>query len=138
MDPHKIQVVLDWSLPNSLQSIRSFHGFASFYQRFINRFSTVIAPIIECLKGGVFKWNGEAQRSFELINKMVTKAPILTLPDFTKLFEVECDASNVGVGVVLSQENKPIAFLAKKLNDSWKNYSTYDKKFYAMVRDLDH
>ncbi|GJS56056.1 putative reverse transcriptase domain-containing protein [Tanacetum coccineum] len=68
----------------------------------------------------------------------VTQAPILSLPNFDKLFEVECDASNVGIGAVLSQENRPIAFFSEKLSDSRQKYSTYDNEFYAIVRALDH
>ena len=78
-------------------------------------------------------WTNEAKESFKFPKKKVTEAPILSLLDFDKVFEVDSDASHVGIGVVLSQAGRLIAFFSEKLNEVRKNYSTYDVEFYAIV-----
>ena len=97
-----------------------------------------MAPINECLKGNKFIYTSDAQDNFELIKKKVTEASILILPIFNKVFKLECDASYTGIGAVLSQEGKPIAFFSEKLSEARRKYSTYDKEFYAIYRALYH
>ncbi|GJT66612.1 RNA-directed DNA polymerase [Tanacetum coccineum] len=93
----------------------------------------------DCLmrRGGRFTWTSEAAKAFDILKAKVTEASVLVLPNFNEVFQVECDASRVGIGGVRSQNQRPIAFFSEKLNDVRRKYSTYDKEFYAIVRSLD-
>lgn len=83
-----------------------------------------------------FKWTHGADKSFETLEKRVDKLPMLALPDFNKVFQIEFDASGSTIGAVLSQEGKPVSFFSGKLNDAKRKYSMYDQEFYAIIQDL--
>ncbi|GJZ70532.1 retrovirus-related pol polyprotein from transposon 17.6 [Tanacetum coccineum] len=118
--------------------LRSGMAFEWTLQRFIHNFITIISPITECMKGGKFSWSQEAEVAFKLLKSKVTEAPVLILPDFEEVFKVHFYASGVGIGGVISQKSRPVAFFSEKLNDTRRKYSTYDKEFYAIVRSLEY
>jgi len=90
------------------------------------------------MKKGSLEWTRVAYDAFEKLKTKLCEAPIVALPNFNKLFEIDCDASGVGIRAVLMQDQRPIAYFSEKLNGSRKNYSTHDKEFYALIRTLDH
>ena len=133
-NPKKVKAIREWPKPKNIHDGRSFHGLATFYQRFIKGFSTTMAPIINYLKKEEFNGTQSAAKAFQEIKDLMTKVPILKLLDFEKIFEVSCDASKIGIGGVLNQEGRSIAYFSEKLNEAKQKYSTYDKELYAVVQ----
>lgn len=138
MDLEKVKEIVQWSSPRNIYEVRSFHGLASFYRKFIKNFNNICVPILETIKrdNQPFEWTESIERGFGLLKYKITDKPILALPYFQKLFEVKCHTSGMVVGVVLSQEERPIACFSQKLNDANQKYSSYHKEFYAFIHAL--
>lgn len=139
MDPDKVSAVRNWPAPTSRKEVQRFLGFANFYRKFIRNFSSVAAPLHNLTSPKLpFRWNDEAEEAILRLKKAFTSAPILTIPDPSLQFVVEVDASDVGVGAVLSQrsstDNKlhPCAFLSRKLSSAERNYDIGNRELLAI------
>uniref|UniRef100_A0A8L0DMZ4 Gypsy retrotransposon integrase-like protein 1 n=1 Tax=Oncorhynchus mykiss TaxID=8022 RepID=A0A8L0DMZ4_ONCMY len=139
MDPAKVQAVIDWPVPRSRVELQRFLGFANFYRRFIRNFGQVAAPLTALTSVKTcFKWSVSAQGAFDLLKNRFTSAPILVTPDVTRQFVVEVDASEVGVGAILSQRSlsddkvHPCAYFSHRLSPSERNYDVGNRELLAI------
>jgi hypothetical protein len=137
VDPEKVQEVMDWKPPTTVRQIRSFLGLAGYYRRFIPDFSRVAKPMTELLKTRVkFDWSQKCEDAFHVLRQHLTIAPVLAQPDNTKSFDVYCDASGTGLGCVLMQDNRVIAYASRALRPHEQNYPTHDLELVAVVHAL--
>jgi hypothetical protein len=114
VDPSKVREVLDWKPPRTVHQVWSFLGLVGYYHRFILNFSKIARPITDLLKKKEkFVWNAERDEVFITLKKLLTTSPVLAQPDITKSFDVYCDASGTGLGCVLMQEDRVIAYSSR-------------------------
>ncbi|GJW38117.1 putative reverse transcriptase domain-containing protein [Tanacetum coccineum] len=127
VDPSKIEVVKNWKAPRTPSEVRSFLGLAGYYHRFIENFSKIAKSLtILTQKCKTFDWDEEQELAFQTLNDKLCNAPVLALPDGPKDFVVYCDASGLGLGCVLMQRGKVVAYASRQLKIHEKNYTTHD------------
>jgi len=137
VDPSKVQDVLNWNPPKNVSEIRSFLGLAGYYRRFIEGFSKIVKPLTSLLeKGKEFKWDAACQSCFEERKTRLTTAAVLIMPNIHKGFDVYCDASRLGLGCVLMQDGKVVAYASRQLRKHEQNYPTHDLELAAVVHAL--
>jgi hypothetical protein len=137
VDPSKVEAVSKWKQPSNVSEVRSFLGMAGYYCRFIKGFSSIARPMTELLKkDNKFVWTPKCEESFQIIKKKLTTAPVLTLPDIYQSFIILCDASRQGLGCVLMQNEKVIAYASRLLKPHEQNYPTHDLELAAKVHAL--
>jgi hypothetical protein len=134
VDPTKVQEVMDWKPPTSVHQICSLLGLAGYYHRFIPDFSKIAKPMTELLKKEIkFHWDDKCKEAFRTLRKLLTTAPVLAQPDNTKPFNVYCDASGTGLGCVVMQDNRVIAYASRALRNHEQNYPTHDLELAAVI-----
>ncbi|GJT02831.1 putative reverse transcriptase domain-containing protein [Tanacetum coccineum] len=134
VDPAKIESIKDWASPKSPTEIRQFLGLAGYYRRFIEGFSKIAKPMTKLTQKKVkFDWGDKEEAAFQLLKQKLCSAPILALPDGSEDFIAYCDASIKGLGAVLMQREKVIAYASRQLKIHEKNYTTHDLELGAVV-----
>ncbi|KAJ3688355.1 hypothetical protein LUZ61_017519 [Rhynchospora tenuis] len=132
-DPKKIQSMVDWPVPKTIKELRGFLGLTGYYRKFVQRYGLISKPLTDLTKKNAFGWNSQAQLAFEKLKTAMTTAPVLALPDFTQQFTIETDASALGMGAVLMQNKRPIAYFSKSLGLKNQSLSTYEKELLALL-----
>jgi hypothetical protein len=134
VDPAKIKTVKIWNAPKTPSEVRSFLGLAGYYRRFISNFSKIVLPLTALThKGKPFVWGLKQEEAFQTLKQKLCDASILTLLDRIDDLVVYCDASNQGLGCVLMQRGKVIAYASMQLKIHEKNYTTHDLELGAVV-----
>jgi hypothetical protein len=134
VDPKNVAVVVEWKRPSSVSEIRSFLGLAGYYRRFVPNFSSIAKPLTRLLEKGVlFVWSSDCEVSYQTLKNKLVSAPILALPKSGKRFTVYTDASRIGLGYVLMQESRVIAYGSRQLRKHEGNYPTHDLELDAVV-----
>jgi hypothetical protein len=137
VDPSKVQDVLGWKAPTSVSDIQSFLRLAEYYQRNIEWFLKISKPMTELPeKDKQFEWMPACEASFQELKKRLMMVPVLVMPDMEKPFSIYCDASGQGLGCVLMQDGRVVAYASRQLRKHEVNYLTHDMELAAMVHAL--
>ncbi|KAA0059477.1 hypothetical protein IC582_002782 [Cucumis melo] len=133
VDPEKIRAISDWPQPTNVKETRGFLGLTGYYRCFVHNYRTIAAPLTQLLKKGGFSWTEEATSSFDRLKSAMMSLPVLALSDFTKQFEIETDASGYGIGAVLVQDRRPIAYYSHTLAMRDRARPVYERELMAVV-----
>jgi hypothetical protein len=135
-DPKKIAAIAAWQSPASVTQLRSFLGLSGYYRRFISGYSLICRPLHDLLKKGLYTWQPEHENAFQTLKQALTTAPVLALPNFSEPFILETDASGSGLGAVLMQKGRAIAYYSTALGPRNAALSVYEKEALAILESL--
>lgn len=133
-NPTKVDAIQQWPKPVDIKELCSFLGLTGYYRKFVHNFTVIAQPFRDLLwKGTLFIWTESHQSAFDALKAALVFAPVLALPDFSKDFQIQIDASNRGMGAVLLQQGHPLAFVSKALGPRTGGLSTCEKEYLAIL-----
>ena len=138
IEKQKVRAIKDWPKPSSVKEIQSFLGLVNYYRRFIRHVAEISRPLTNLLKkDSPYSWTAAQNKAFETLKSKIASAPVLKLPNPHQKYVLMTDASDIGLGGVLSQEEngrmKPVAYLSRKLNQAEQNYAVHEKELLAII-----
>lgn len=129
-----MKAIVEWEPPTKVPELQSFLRLVNYYLRFIKGYSAKVAPLTDLLKKNrALRWSKECQHAFEDLKKVISKELVLVLPDHTKPFEVQTDASDFAIGGVFMQDDHPIAFESRKPNDTERCYNVQENEITTII-----
>lgn len=136
-DPSKVATMLSWPLPNNIKSLRGFLGLTSYYRIFVKGYGAINKPLTTLPKNNSFHWSLEAENAFEKLKQSTSIIPMLAMPDYNKTFTIKTSASNLGIGAVLTQDNRPLTYYSKALTPRHLGKSVYEKEYMDVLAVID-
>ncbi|GJY46363.1 peroxidase 64 [Tanacetum coccineum] len=133
VEQEKISSIQSWPVPTSVKEVHGFLGLTGYYRRFVRNYGMIARSLTALTKKDGLVWSTEALIAFHKLKQALMSTPVLRLPDFSKDFTVECNASSEGVGAILSQEDHPIAYFSKGFSPNNHFKSAYDRELLALV-----
>lgn len=125
-----------WPQPQNITELRGFLDLTGYFRKFVKGYGVLARPLTNLLKKGQFCWNSEAEEAFKNLKQAMTQTPIRAMPDFKDTFVIEADASAEGIGAILQQKWRPIAFLSRALRVLKQSWPIYAKEMLAILEAI--
>ena len=136
-DPNNVAKIVNWPIPKNATEIRQFLGICSYYRRHVKAFSSIAKPLNDLTKNdSTLVWTNDCQIAFDTLKQALISPEIMTLPNNTDVFILDCDALDFGIGAVISQiqnnKEKVIAYASRSLNKAQQNYCVTEREMLAI------
>jgi len=136
VDPKKIKAMQNWPIPKNLKQLRSFLGLTGYYRKFVRGYGSLAKPLTDLLKKEGFVWSEAVESAFNHLKMAMSTTPVLAMPDFDRPFTVETDACYGGLGVILMQKGRPIAYYSTAIGPGKLGLSIYEKELLVLVSTI--